>query len=49
MSNRPFVRAIREITRVRIVPKKTGHFPSECDVFCGSSHDDMGGELIVVD
>lgn len=38
-----------EITRVRIVPKKTGHFPFECDVFCGSGHDDMGGELIVVE
>jgi cytochrome c oxidase subunit 2 len=36
-------------TRVRIVPHKTGRFPFECDVFCGSGHDDMSGELVVVD
>jgi cytochrome c oxidase subunit 2 len=38
-----------QVTRVRIVPNKAGHFPFECDVFCGSGHDDMSGELIVVD
>lgn len=38
-----------EVTRVRIVPRKTGHFPFECDVFCGSGHEDMGGEIVVVD
>ena len=37
------------VTRVRIVPHKTGRFPFECDVFCGSGHEDMGGELVVVD
>lgn len=37
------------VTRVRIVPNKTGRFPFECDVFCGSGHEDMGGELIVVE
>ena len=36
-------------TRVRIVPDKTGRFPFECDVFCGTGHEDMSGELIVVD
>jgi cytochrome c oxidase subunit 2 len=36
-------------TRVRIVPNKTGRFPFQCDVFCGSGHEDMSGELIVVD
>jgi len=36
-------------TRVRIVPNKTGRFPFQCDVFCGSGHEDMGGELVVVD
>jgi cytochrome c oxidase subunit II len=35
-------------TRVRIVPNKTGRFPFQCDVFCGSGHEDMSGELIVV-
>jgi cytochrome c oxidase subunit 2 len=36
-------------TRVRFVPNKTGRFPFRCDVFCGSGHDDMSGELVVVD
>jgi len=36
-------------TRVRIVPTKTGRFPFQCDVFCGTGHEDMSGELIVVD
>src|SRR5438477_3714775 len=35
-------------TRVRIVPNKTGRFPFQCDVFCGSGQEDMGGELVVV-
>jgi len=38
-----------QTTRVRIVPNQTGHFPFQCDVFCGSGHEDMSGELIVVD
>ncbi len=37
-----------QVNRVRIVPNKTGRFPFECDVFCGSGHEDMAGELIVV-
>jgi len=37
------------VTRVRIVPNKTGRFPFECDVFCGSGHEDMSGELVVID
>src|SRR5512143_1350829 len=32
-----------EVTRVRIQPEKTGRFPFECDVFCGSGHEDMSG------
>lgn len=36
-------------TRVRIVPNKTGRFPFQCDVFCGTGHEDMSGELVVVD
>ena len=38
-----------EVTRVHLVPNKTGRFPFECDVFCGTGHEDMSGELVVVD
>ncbi len=38
-----------ETTRVRLVPQKTGQFSFACDVFCGSGHEDMAGEIIVVD
>ena len=34
-------------TRVRIVPKKAGHFLFHCDVFCGSGHEEMQGEIVV--
>ncbi len=37
-----------QVNRVRIVPNKTGRFPFECDVFCGTGHEDMSGELVVV-
>ncbi len=35
--------------RVRIVPQKAGRFSFQCDVFCGSGHEDMNGDLVVVD
>ncbi len=35
-------------TRVRIVPDKVGTFPFHCSVFCGSGHEDMVGEIVVV-
>ena len=38
-----------EITRVRFVPQKTGTFAFHCNVFCGSGHEDMTGELVVTD
>ena len=38
-----------ETTRVRIVPDRIGRFEFRCDVFCGSGHEDMAGELVVVD
>ena len=38
-----------EVTRVRIVPDRTGTFEFRCDVFCGSGHEDMSGEIVVVD
>lgn len=34
-------------TKVRIVPDKAGTFTFHCDVFCGSGHEDMGGEIVV--
>ena len=37
------------VTRVRIVPDRTGTFEFRCDVFCGSGHEDMSGEIVVVD
>jgi cytochrome c oxidase subunit 2 len=36
-------------TRVRIVPDRVGRFEFRCDVFCGSGHEDMAGEIVVVD
>jgi cytochrome c oxidase subunit II len=38
-----------EVTHVRIVPDRTGTFEFRCDVFCGSGHEDMSGEIVVVD
>ena len=38
-----------EVTRVRIVPDRVGRFEFRCDVFCGSGHEDMSGEIVVVD
>lgn len=37
-----------ETTRVRLVPQKTGTFAFECDVFCGGGHEEMAGEIVVV-
>ena len=36
-----------KVTRVRIVPDKAGTFPFHCDVFCGSGHESMEGEIVV--
>jgi cytochrome c oxidase subunit 2 len=36
-----------KVTRVRIVPDKAGTFGFHCDVFCGSGHEDMAGEIVV--
>ena len=38
-----------ETTRVRLVPDRVGRFEFRCDVFCGSGHEDMAGEFVVVD
>jgi cytochrome c oxidase subunit 2 len=37
------------VTRVRIVPDKAGTFSFRCDVFCGKGHEDMTGEIVVVE
>ena len=35
-----------KVTRVRLVPAKAGSFPFHCDVFCGSGHEEMTGEIV---
>ena len=35
-------------TRVRLVPDKAGTFTFHCSVFCGSGHEDMAGQIVVV-
>ena len=34
-------------TRVRLTPAKAGRFLFNCDVFCGSGHEDMDGVIVV--
>ena len=36
-------------TRVRIVPDQAGRFFFACDVFCGSGHEEMEGDIVVTD
>jgi len=38
-----------KVTRVRFVPDKTGTFTFLCDIFCGTGHEEMHGEITVVD
>ena len=38
-----------EVTRIRIVPDKVGRFEFACDVFCGTGHEEMSGEIVVVE
>jgi cytochrome c oxidase subunit 2 len=37
-----------KVTRLRLVPDKTGTFVFLCDVFCGAGHEKMNGKLHVV-
>ncbi|MSP41212.1 MAG: cytochrome c oxidase subunit II [Deltaproteobacteria bacterium] len=37
------------VTRVRVLPDKSGTFTFRCDHFCGSFHEEMEGTLIVTD
>jgi hypothetical protein len=36
-------------TEVHLIPAKAGTFYFECDVFCGSGHDDMNGRIVVTE
>ncbi len=36
-------------SRLTFTPRKTGRFIFHCDIFCGSGHDQMAGEIVVVD
>jgi plastocyanin len=36
-----------KMTEVHLIPEKAGTFNFECDVFCGSGHEDMNGRIIV--
>src|SRR3989442_4570505 len=38
-----------EVTRFRILPDRTGRFEVRCDAICCSGHEDMAGEIVVVD
>ena len=37
-----------KISRVRLVPDKTGSYIFVCDIFCGSGHEEMHGKLSVI-
>lgn len=34
---------------VRFTPEKAGRFAFECDVFCGTGHEEMSGVIVVVE
>ena len=35
------------VSRLRLLPDKTGEFPFHCDIFCGSGHETMSGVIVV--
>lgn len=35
------------VSRLRLIPDKTGEFTFYCDIFCGSGHESMSGSLVV--
>jgi len=37
-----------QVSRLRLVPEKTGTFGFLCDVFCGEGHERMSGQIHVV-
>jgi len=36
-----------KVTRIRVLPQKTGSFSFHCNIFCGDGHEDMTGTIIV--
>jgi cytochrome c oxidase subunit 2 len=38
-----------ESTQIRVLPEKAGTFSFACDVFCGSGHEEMEGEIVVTE
>ena len=38
-----------QVAIVHLKPDKTGRFTFLCDIFCGSGHEEMHGEITVVD
>ncbi len=38
-----------QVTRVAFTPERAGRFEFLCDNFCGSGHEEMNGEIVVVD
>ena len=38
-----------KVTRINVLPQKTGKFPFHCDIFCGDGHEDMAGTIIVTE
>jgi cytochrome c oxidase subunit 2 len=36
-----------ETVRVRWVPTRAGRFAFQCDLFCGSGHEEMNGTIVV--
>jgi cytochrome c oxidase subunit 2 len=35
------------VTRLDLLPQRVGKFEFHCDVFCGSGHEGMEGEIVV--
>ena len=38
-----------EVTQVRVQPDTAGKFFFACDVFCGSGHEEMEGQIVVIE
>jgi cytochrome c oxidase subunit II len=37
------------VMRINFTPDKPGTYAFVCDIFCGTGHEDMGGNIIVTD
>jgi cytochrome c oxidase subunit 2 len=38
-----------DVARIRLVPDRAGTFAFACDTFCGSGHEEMDGQIVVID